>query len=137
VQEALCWGWIDGQARPLDEVYWLLAGADEGKLWCGTIPGGLSHSTDHGASWQHVESLWHHPDRAKWFGGCADWPGIRNILVDPRDRRRLLLGVSCAGVRESGDKGATWANIGEGLRAEFMPSDQEGHPGIQDPYGIA
>jgi uncharacterized protein YdeI (YjbR/CyaY-like superfamily) len=24
VQEALCWGWIDGQARPLDEVSWLV-----------------------------------------------------------------------------------------------------------------
>lgn len=24
VREALCWGWIDGQARPLDEVSWLV-----------------------------------------------------------------------------------------------------------------
>jgi uncharacterized protein YdeI (YjbR/CyaY-like superfamily) len=24
VIEALCWGWIDGQARPLDEVSWLV-----------------------------------------------------------------------------------------------------------------
>jgi len=24
VQEALCWGWIDGQARPLDDVSWLV-----------------------------------------------------------------------------------------------------------------
>lgn len=24
VQEALCWGWIDGQARPCDEVSWLV-----------------------------------------------------------------------------------------------------------------
>ncbi len=24
VQEALCWGWIDGQARPFDEVSWLV-----------------------------------------------------------------------------------------------------------------
>jgi hypothetical protein len=121
----------------LKKIWALEAGADEGELWCGTIPGGLFHSTDHGASWQLVESLWNHPDRAKWFGGGADWPGIHSILVDPRDRHRLLLAVSCAGVWESCDNGATWANIGEGLRAEFMPPDQAGDPGIQDPHRIA
>lgn len=121
----------------LKKVWALEAGASEGELWCGTIPGGLFHSTDRGASWSLVESLWNHPDRAKWFGGGADWPGIHSILVDPRDPRRLLLAVSCAGLWESRDNGETWQNIGIGLRAEFMPPDQAGDPGIQDAHRIA
>ena len=47
-----------------------------GELWCGTIPGGLFRSTDHGASWQLVESLWNDPSRKEWFGGGTDQPEV-------------------------------------------------------------
>ncbi len=71
-------------------------GPDEpGLLWCGTIPGGLFRSRDHGASWELIRSLWDHPKRQKWMGGGTEWPAIHSICVDPRDardraRRRLL-----------------------------------------------
>jgi photosystem II stability/assembly factor-like uncharacterized protein len=114
------------------------AGADQpGLLWCGTIPGGLFKSTDNGKTWELVRSLWDHPGRAKWFGGGAEWPGIHSICVDPRDSRHVLLAVSCGGVWETRDAGDTWANIGEGLVADFMPPDQQGDPGIQDAHRIA
>ena len=84
----------------LDRIWALEAGgADEpGVLWCGTLPGGLFRSNDHGASWNLVESLWHDPRRLEWMGGGADLPGIHSICVDPRDPRRVTLGVSCGGV---------------------------------------
>ena len=82
---------------------WALAagGPDEpGVIWCGTMPGGLFRSTDHGQSWEMVRSLWEHPKRKQWMGGGADLPGIHSICVDPRnsqagigrglDRRRLV-----------------------------------------------
>ena len=130
---------VNQQPIPWDlkKIWALEPGASEGELWCGTLPGGLFHSTDHGASWQLNESLWRHPGRASWFGGGADWPGIHTILVDPRDKRRLLLAVSCGGIWESRDNGASWENIGEGIRAEFMPPDQAYDPGIQDAHRIA
>src|SRR4051794_41023667 len=63
----------DVWGRPLKwslHMIWALeAGASPGELWCGTMPGGLFRSTDHGASWQMVESLWYHPDRKRWAGG--------------------------------------------------------------------
>jgi hypothetical protein len=121
----------------LKKIWALEAGAAPGELWCGTIPGGLFNSRNGGASWQLVESLWHHPGRAKWMGGGAEWPGIHSILVDPRNQHRLLLGVSCGGVWESTDNGANWQNIGEGIRAEYMPPDQAYDPGIQDAHRIA
>ncbi len=130
---------VNQQPIPWDlkKIWALETGAAEGELWCGTMPGGLFKSTDHGASWQLVEGLWNHPGRAKWMGGGAEWPGIHTILVDPRDRRRVLLAISCGGVWETRDNGSTWENIGEGIRSEYMPPEQAYDPGIQDAHRIA
>jgi hypothetical protein len=107
-----------------------------GGLWCGTIPGGLFRSSDRGASWQLVESLWEHPSRRRWMGGGADQPGIHSICVDPRDPRRLAVGVSCGGVWRSDDRGATWTVRGAGMRAAYMPPDQADEPDVQDPHRV-
>jgi hypothetical protein len=109
--------------------------ADE--LWCGTIPGGLFHSTDAGESWSLVESLWQHPDRKEWFGGGADYPGLHTVLVDPRDSDVIRTAVSCGGVWISRDRGASWDCIGEGLRAAYVPPPRVNDPRIQDPHAIA
>lgn len=120
------------------QLIWSLAtGASPGELWCGTIPGGLFRSTDHGESWQLNRPLWDHPARARWFGGGYDEPGIHSILVDPRDRRRLYLGISCGGVWLSEDGGETWAPRTRGMRADFMPPEQAENPDIQDPHSVA
>lgn len=122
------------------EKIWALetGGKDErGVLWCGTIPGGLFKSSDRGANWSLVESLWNVPERAFWFGGGYDWPGIHSIWVDPRDSKRILLAVSCGGVWETVDGGATWACYGEGLEADYMPPDMANNPVAQDPHRIA
>jgi hypothetical protein len=103
-------------------------------LWCGTIPGGLFRSRDRGESWQLCEPLWNQPARKKWFGGGADLPSIHSICVDPRDARRVLVAVSCGGVWETRDDGASWKVSAEGMRAEYMPPDQQGDPDIQDPH---
>lgn len=110
----------------LEKIWSLEAGgADEpGVLWCGTIPGGLFKSTDGGASWNLVESLWNRPERAKWFGGGYDWPGIHSICVDPRNSKRVVLAISCGGVWETLDGGETWDRYGKGLVADFMPPGQ-------------
>jgi hypothetical protein len=59
-----------------------------GRLWAGTIPGGLFRSDDHGASWELVRALWAHAEAGEWFGGGYDWPGIHSVCVDPRDPER-------------------------------------------------
>ena len=107
-----------------------------GELWCGTLPGGLFHSQDGGDSWQLVESLWRHPDRKRWFGGGADYPGIHSILVDPRDADVVRLGVSCGGVWASFDGGASWDCYGDGMRAAYMPPEQAYDPKVQDPHRV-
>ncbi len=130
----------EGADGPSVDMIWALAagGADEpGALWAGTLPGGLFRSGDRGETWALVESLWDRPERARWFGGGYDHPGIHSILVDPRDARRLTVGISCGGVWKSDDGGATWRQGGRGLRAAFLPPEQAYDPTSQDPHLLA
>lgn len=121
------------------ELIWALepGGADRpGELWLGTIPGGLFRSTDSGASWLLNLPLWNHPARREWFGGGYDYPGIHSICVDPRDSRRVLVGVSCGGAWLTPDSGETWECRAQGMRATFMPPEQQYNPNIQDPHRV-
>ncbi len=108
-----------------------------GGLWCGTIPGGLFHSADAGASWTWNAGLWRDKNRTKWFGGGYDTPGIHSILVDPRDANVVTLGISCGGVHVTRDGGATWRNEARGMRAAYMPKDKARDPDVQDPHRLA
>lgn len=121
------------------KLIWSLTGGGDdrpGELWCGTIPGGVFRSTDRGNTWSLVESLWQHPGRKDWFGGGADYPGVHSILVDPRDSRRVLVGVSCGGVWVTKDDGASWEVCAKGMRADFMPPEQADKQEIQDPHMV-
>lgn len=130
------------EGRPVDwslTLVWAIApgGADEpGALWCGTLPGGLFRSDDHGESWVLNRPLWDDPRREEWFGGGADQPGIHSILVDPRDSAHVTVAVSCGGVWTTRDRGASWALTATGMRAEFMPPERQFEPNIQDPHQL-
>ncbi len=114
------------------------AGKDKpGCLWLGTEPGGLFYSSDHGMSWQLIESLWNHPSRLndqQWFGAGKDFPFIHSILVDPRNSEVVYIGVSCAGIFKSMDGGKTWHAKNNGLVATYLPNPKAelGH----DPHRV-
>ncbi|MGF1623686.1 MAG: exo-alpha-sialidase [Alphaproteobacteria bacterium] len=129
----------NGKAPAVTLVWELVAGPAErpGEIWAGTIPGGLFRSRDRGESWELVESLWNAPERARWFGGGKDEPGIHSIVVDPRDGDSLTLAISCGGVWKTGDAGASWTNVGRGMRASYMPPDQAEDIVSQDPHRLA
>ena len=118
----------------LDRIWALETGGSDqpGLLWCGTLPGGLFQSNDHGQTWQLNEALWNHPSRRDWFGGGADLPGIHSICVDPRDSRRVAVAVSCGGVWITNDGGATWNCQATGIWAAYMPPEAKDKPTIQD-----
>lgn len=109
----------------------------EGRLWCGTIPGGLFRSDDGGASWTFMRTLWDQPARkTHWFGGGFDDPGIHSIIVDPADGDHVLVGVSCGGVWRTRDGGETWEQTADGMRAEYTPEEAALDPDSQDPHRI-
>jgi len=107
-----------------------------GGLWCGTIPGGLFRSRDDGATWQLVRSLWDRPERARWFGGGADEPGIHSICADPAEQATLRIGVSCGGVLITRDDGETWRTQSEGMTANYVPPEIASDADIQDPHCV-
>src|SRR5690606_3718744 len=120
------------EKAPAVAPHWSLAwaGPDKpGALWAGTTPGRF-YSPDLGAAWTLDETLWSMPERERWFGGGTVDPALHAICVDPRDSNRVAVAVSCGGVTVSEDAGKTWRVAGKGLRAEFMPPDQQFDPVI-------
>jgi photosystem II stability/assembly factor-like uncharacterized protein len=121
------------------EQIWSLetGGPDEpGKLWAGTIPGGLFHSDDGGDSWTLNRALWDRPERGEWLGGGYDHPGIHSIIVDPRDSRHVTVGVSCGGVWQTNDGGASWRVTARGMQADYMPPERREDANVQDPHRV-
>ncbi|MCH7780135.1 MAG: exo-alpha-sialidase [Acidobacteria bacterium] len=130
-------GKSDGSS--VHQVWELTAGGTDqpGRLWAGTIPGGLFVSDDRGGSWSLVESLWNRPERESWFGGGYDDPGIHSICIHPEDHDHLTVGVSCGGVWVSRDGTATWEVRTQGMYATYMPPERREDPSIQDPHCLA
>jgi hypothetical protein len=112
-------------------------GADQpGWLWCGTIPGGLFLSKDHGESWSLNESLWNLPERKEWMGGGFDHAGVASICVDPRDSDHVTVGVSTGGVWVTHDGGKSWNASAEGMYAEYFPPPRHLAPEVQDVHRL-
>jgi BNR/Asp-box repeat len=135
---------------------WTLAfgPADQpGRLYVGTIPGGLFVSDDGGENWELNRPLWNHESRGgdlfagdatsenRWFGTPAsiDYgvfePGIHSIVIDPRNSNHLYVAASSAGVIESMDGGQSWAACNRGMLNDYMPNPEAewGH----DPHFVA
>lgn len=123
-----------------------------GRLYAGTIPGGLFVSDDGGDSWELNRSLWNHPSRGGdlftgdatsenlWNGTPAsiDYgvfePGIHSIVIDSNDSSHMYVAVSTAGVIETTDGGLTWRSSNRGMVNDYMPDPESewGH----DPHFV-
>ncbi len=122
----------------LGTIWALEPGGVAGRVWAGTMPGGLFRSDDGGASWALNAALWHMPERRQWTGVAGgEQPGLHSVLVDPRDPADLRIGVSTAGVWASTDTGATWRLINRGMYAEYMPPERREDPIVQDVHRLA
>jgi len=116
-----------GGGRVVDHTFWLAPGHDSepGVWYAGTSPQGLFRSEDGGATWSGVDGFNEHPQRKAWCGGdqdgTPDGAKLHSILVDPRDRKHLYIGMSGGGVFESTDGGRDWRPLNRGVRADFLP----------------
>jgi hypothetical protein len=122
----------------LGKIWAIEPGGVPGRLWVGTMPGGLFRSDDFGESWSLNEPLWRMPDRRRWLGVAGgEQPGISSVLIDPRNPADIRVGVSVAGVWASRDAGATWDIVNRGMYNEYMPPDLRGDPVAQDIHCLA
>lgn len=123
-----------------------------GRLYAGTIPGGLFFSDDDGDHWELNLALWNHESRGgdlfsgdasfenRWNGTPAsiDYgvfePGIHSIIVDPYDSHHMYVAVSTAGVIETTDGGNSWKGRNHGMLMDYLPNPESewGH----DPHFV-
>src|SRR5439155_6388511 len=83
----------------LGKIWVIEPGGVAGRLWAGTMPGGLFRSDDGGESWSLNEPLWFMPERRQWQGVAGgEQPGISPVLIDPRNPDDIHVGGSTAGV---------------------------------------
>ncbi|RFO97577.1 sialidase [Rhodoferax lacus] len=119
------------------ELVWSLtpgAATTPGTLWVGCMPAGLFKSEDGGQSWALCRALWEDPRRLQWMGGGNDYPGMHSVLVDPRDPQHIRVAISCGGVWQTRDAGASWALMADGMVADYLPAGSAQDPNTQDPH---
>jgi photosystem II stability/assembly factor-like uncharacterized protein len=130
---------------------WTMEFGKPGRIYVGTIPGGLFVSDDGGETFALNRGLWDHESRGgdlsngpgngttKWFGTPAAEgefaPGIHSVVTDPRNPKRILVGVSTAGVFETSDDGRTWRTRNAGLTMDYSPNPTDEWAG-HDPHAI-
>ena len=128
--------WKDDPTPWAVDMAWSLE-AGPRRLWLGALPAGLFVSEDDGTSWQLVTSLWDRPERKEWMGGGYDHAGIHSIVVDPRDAAHVTLAISCGGVWQTHDGGASWTNTSEGMDAGvYMPPERRFDGNVQDVHRL-
>jgi len=91
---------------------------EPGVLYAGVQPAALFKSTDRGESWSIIEGLYDHPQRGQWNPGGGGLC-LHSIVLDPRNRNRMYIAVSAAGVYRTDDGGKTWQARNKNVRADF------------------
>ena len=102
---------------------WHVEPGGNGELWLGGDPGVLFRSDDQGATWQANEAILHHETRDQWNPGAGGMC-LHSINVDPDEAKRMVIGISAAGVFRTDDGGATWEPANKGTSADFLPDAQ-------------
>ena len=89
-------------------------------VFAGADPAALYRSDDRGETFRPVESLLNHPERPYWMPGAGGLC-LHTILPDPRDTKRIMVGISSAGMYRSDDGGESWTRRNKGVKMEGGP----------------
>jgi len=97
---------------------------DADTLYCGVEPAALFKSTDGGETWSLNRGLFDHPHRTQWQPGGGGLC-LHTILPDPSNQDRMWVAISTGGVYRTEDGGENWEARNKGIRAPYMPPDQQ------------
>jgi len=88
-------------------------------LYLGADPGVLFRSDDGGENWAANRGILAHPTREQWFPGAGGM-SCHSVQLDPRDRRRMYVAITAAGVFRTDDGGETWRPANSNVPADFL-----------------
>jgi photosystem II stability/assembly factor-like uncharacterized protein len=88
-----------------------LAVASDGTIFAGLIPAAMWVSTDHGETWDELDSFAKAPHHEGW---TAPWgtPLVSTIATHPKDPGTVFAGVEVGGIYRSRDAGKSWFDVG-------------------------
>ena len=116
----------EGSEVSLKQIWQIVPGhpSEPETLYCGVEPAALFKSTDAGETWALERGLFDHPHRTQWMPGGGGLC-LHTILPDPSNDQRLFVAISTGGVYRTDDGGKNWQPRNKGIRAKFMPPDQQ------------
>jgi hypothetical protein len=98
----------------------------------------LFRSPDGGDTWEPCSSINDDAQFRKWMGsekdGTPDGPKLHSIIIDPRDAKHMLFGMSGGGVHESFDSGRSWRVIIDGMEVVEGFGFDPKEPMFHDPH---
>jgi len=97
---------------------------DADSLYCGVEPAALFKSADAGETWSLERGLFDHPHRPQWMPGGGGLC-LHTILPDPSNSDRMWIAISTGGVYRTEDGGKNWQPRNQGIRAPYLPPDQQ------------
>lgn len=103
-----------GGKRPIKRIWQIVRGNEKGVLYAGIDEAALYLSRDDGKSWSEVEGLTNHESRPHWQPGNGGLC-LHSIVIDPRDSKRMWVGISAVGVFGTTDGGKSWEALNEGI----------------------
>ena len=109
--------------RPVQNLWHIEPGhpSEPETVFIGVDPFMLFRSDDQAKSWAPVPGINEHPTKKDWNPG-AGGPCLHTVIVDPRDRRRMYVGISSAGTFRTDDEGAHWRPTNAKVEAAFLPN---------------
>jgi photosystem II stability/assembly factor-like uncharacterized protein len=116
----------EGSETSLKQIWQIAMGHpnEPDTLYCGVEPAALFKSTDAGETWALERGLFDHPHRPQWMPGGGGLC-LHTILPDPANPERLFVAISTGGVYRTDDGGKNWQPRNKGIRATFLPPDQQ------------
>ena len=115
--------WYDGTPHPWEfKRVWHLEPSltDADTVYAGVEDAALFRTTDGGKTWHELPGLRTHSSASSWQPGAGGMC-LHTILLDEKNRNRMYIAISAAGVFRTDDAGKSWRPANRGLVSQFMP----------------
>ena len=93
---------------------------DAERVYAGVEDAALFQTTNGGISWQELAGLRGHGTGPQWTPGAGGM-GLHTIVLDQKNKGRMYIAISAAGVFRTDDAGLTWKAVNQGLSSNYIP----------------